>query len=199
MLRGGCYKCTRLKHEIQDLIDSGKIVDPESKKPSTYNNPLPNYRNVPPPNQHVLMIDTGLTEEQVLNSFVDLKPIMPTQPTNNFERGLIVNMMDIWSSDDERNDEKVDVWDNEREYITEHVASTAPGKEVEEEEPTAKMEMKAEPKREEDENKRPKKVVASIWELLMQSKVHRDAMVQALHERKVPIGTTPEQLASSLM
>ena len=50
----------------------------ESKKPSTQNNPLPNYRNVPPPNQHILMIDTGSTEEQVLNSFVDIKPILPT-------------------------------------------------------------------------------------------------------------------------
>ena len=62
-------------------------------------------------------------------------------------------MMDIWSSDDEENDEKVDVWDNEREYVAEHVTSTSLEKKVKEEEPTAKMEMKVEPKGEEDENK----------------------------------------------
>ena len=38
--------CICLKNEIQNLIDSGKITDPE--RPSTKNNPFPNYRNVPP-------------------------------------------------------------------------------------------------------------------------------------------------------
>ena len=27
--------CTRLRHEIQDLIDTGKITDPETRKPNT--------------------------------------------------------------------------------------------------------------------------------------------------------------------
>ena len=39
--------CIRLKHEVQDLIDSGKITDPETRKPNTRNNPLPNYHNMP--------------------------------------------------------------------------------------------------------------------------------------------------------
>ena len=55
--------CARLRHEVQNLIDSGKITDPESKKPNTRNNPLPNYHNIPPPNPRILMINTGLTEE----------------------------------------------------------------------------------------------------------------------------------------
>ena len=33
----------------------------------------------------------------------------------------------------------------------------------------------------------------------MQSKIHQDAMVQFLHERKVSTGITPQQLVSSLM
>ena len=66
--------CTHLRHEIQDLIDTGKITDPEARKPNTQNNPLPNYRNAPPPDAPVLMIGTGLTEEQVFNSFVDVNP-----------------------------------------------------------------------------------------------------------------------------
>ena len=43
-------QCTRLKHDIQDLINSRKLVDPETKKPNTQTNPLLNYQNTPPPN-----------------------------------------------------------------------------------------------------------------------------------------------------
>ena len=96
------------------------------------------------------MIDTGLTKEQVLNSFVDLKPIVPTQPTISFERGLTVNMMDIWSSDDEGSNEKVDVWDSEREWVAEYMASAAQEEKRKEEKSDAKVEVKTEPKEEED-------------------------------------------------
>ena len=62
----------RLKHEIQNLIDSGKITDPEKSSPSpnTKTNPFPNYRNVPP--LATLMINSGVSEEEVLNSFGNL-------------------------------------------------------------------------------------------------------------------------------
>ena len=64
--------CMRLKHEIQNLIDSGKIIDPEksSPNPNTKTNPFPNYRNVPPP--ATMMINSGVSEEEVLNSFESL-------------------------------------------------------------------------------------------------------------------------------
>ena len=55
--------CSRLKYEIQDLIDARKITDPETQKPNTQNNPMPNYRNTPPPDAPILMIGTGLTKE----------------------------------------------------------------------------------------------------------------------------------------
>ncbi|KDP27065.1 hypothetical protein JCGZ_22093 [Jatropha curcas] len=43
-------ECFKLRHDIQDLIDSGKITKPsERNKPSTKNNPLPQYQyNYPP-------------------------------------------------------------------------------------------------------------------------------------------------------
>ena len=63
--------CTRLRHEIQDLIDTGKITDPENRKLNTQNNPLPNYWNAPQLDAPILMIRTGLTEEQVFNSLVN--------------------------------------------------------------------------------------------------------------------------------
>ena len=41
--------CVRLRHEIQDLIDEGKIPDPEKSKLSIKTNPLPDYRSAAPP------------------------------------------------------------------------------------------------------------------------------------------------------
>ena len=63
----------RLKHQIQDLIDSGKITDLEARQPNTKTNPLPNYNYVPPPNQ-TMCIESGFTEEEVLASFEQSGP-----------------------------------------------------------------------------------------------------------------------------
>ena len=62
----------RLKHEIQNLIDFEKITDPEKSnpKPNTKTNPFPNYRNVPPP--VIMMINSGVSEKEILNSFEDI-------------------------------------------------------------------------------------------------------------------------------
>ena len=60
--------CISLKQEIQNLIDSGKITDPEN--PSTRNNLFTNYQNVPPP--ATMIINSGVSEEDVLNSFENI-------------------------------------------------------------------------------------------------------------------------------
>uniref|UniRef100_A0A2N9HWY3 Retrotransposon gag domain-containing protein n=1 Tax=Fagus sylvatica TaxID=28930 RepID=A0A2N9HWY3_FAGSY len=45
-------ECTRLKHEIQDLIDNDVIPKPRlTNQPNMYQNPLLNYQRTPPPNQ----------------------------------------------------------------------------------------------------------------------------------------------------
>ena len=71
-----------------------------------------------------------------------------------------------------------------------------------EEEPVEKDKLEDESEIEEKEDPKkepPKKMASSIWELLMQSKVHMDAMVQVLHERKLSTSTTLKQLVSFLM
>ena len=108
--------CTRLRHKIQDLIDAGKITDPEARKLNTQNNPLPNYRNAPPPDTPVLMIGTSLTEEQVFNSFVNVSPESTgaeaeSLPQTEQPLELLVYVLDIWSSDDEH-EGQVDLWKN---------------------------------------------------------------------------------------
>ena len=61
-LKHSTDNCIRLKHEIQNLIDAGRIIDP--KNPSTRNNPFPNY--------NTMMINSGVSEEEVLNSFENI-------------------------------------------------------------------------------------------------------------------------------
>ena len=92
--------CTRLRYEIQDLIDTGKITNPKARKPNTQNNPLPNYRNALPPDAPILMIGTSLTEEQVFNSFVDASPELTKAELENLPQTkqpleLSVHVLDI--------------------------------------------------------------------------------------------------------
>ena len=56
--------CMRLKYEIQNLIDSGKITDPEKSNPNpnTKTNAFLNYQNVPPPAS--MMINSGVSEKK---------------------------------------------------------------------------------------------------------------------------------------
>ena len=95
----------------------GKITNPETRKPNTQNNPLPNYRNTPPPDAPVLLIGNGLTEEQVFNSFVNTNAKLPriepeSLPQNPQTPELPVHVLDIWSSNDE-DIGSVDLWEKE--------------------------------------------------------------------------------------
>ena len=60
--------CIRLKHKIQNLKDFRKITNPENL--NTKNNPFLNYQNVPP--STTMMINSRVSEEEVLSSFEDL-------------------------------------------------------------------------------------------------------------------------------
>ena len=56
--------CVRLKNEIQDLIDSGRITDPEN--PTARNNPFPKYQSVPPP--ATMTINSAARKEEMKKS-----------------------------------------------------------------------------------------------------------------------------------
>ena len=60
--------CKRLKHEIQNLIDSGKILDPEKSNPNpnTKTNPFLSYPNVPPTT--TMTINSAAREEEMEKS-----------------------------------------------------------------------------------------------------------------------------------
>ena len=54
----------RLKHEIQNLIDSEKITDPEKSNPNQNHktNPFLNHPNIPPP--AAIVTSSGISKEE---------------------------------------------------------------------------------------------------------------------------------------
>ena len=65
----------RLKHEIQNLIDSEKITDPEKSNPNqnTKTNPLFNYLNVLP--SAAIVISSGISKEKSPNASMNEEKI----------------------------------------------------------------------------------------------------------------------------
>ena len=126
--------------------------------------------------------------------------------------------MDIWSSDDEEG-EKIDLWRDDKgkaqpaakteekfEGLKFEKSAKKKEKSVEGKETELKKEETEKQKKDEEEKKgkgsltakRDEKTLASIWELLMNSKAHREALVLALDYKKLPISISPEQIVCSL-
>ena len=127
--------------------------------------------------------------------------------------------MDIWSSDDEEG-EKIDLWKDDK-GKAQPVAKTEEksegskfegsekdkGKSVQEKEAKSRK-GEAEKQKNDEEGKKGKgpltakrdeKTLASVWELLMNSKAHREALVLALDHKKLPTSISPEQMVCSLI
>ena len=110
--------------------------------------------------------------------------------------GLSISVLDIWSSDDEEGG-KIDLWKGD-ERKAQSVAKTEEKSEGSEKEKGKSVEKEAEEAAEVEKVKRVPRTLASVWELLMNSKVHREALVMALDHKKLPIACTPEEMVNSL-
>ncbi|XP_065854728.1 uncharacterized protein [Euphorbia lathyris] len=78
--------CERLKHEIQDLIDKKKIVDPSSASSPPKRNPSPSHR--------VSVIGSGLEESFVVESFCEFKEeLLSSEDKLNVGNGLHVSVL----------------------------------------------------------------------------------------------------------
>ena len=79
----------RLKHEIQNLIDSEKITDLEN--PNTKTNPFLNYPNVPPPAAKVT--SSGISKEKSsdasMNEEKSMKPAALNYLLREIEKEVI--------------------------------------------------------------------------------------------------------------
>ena len=97
--------CYILKDRIQDLIDPGKIEDPE-KQPNIKTNPLPNYQNVPPPAAYTISL--GLLESFIENFIQDI-PKNETKKIEREERELLAILeVDFMSIINDSNDDEID-------------------------------------------------------------------------------------------
>ena len=165
---------------------------------------------MPLPNPRILMINTVLTEEQVLNSFVDSTLAISKPITKDLDQNLNqsqqpielnINVLDIWSSDDEEGG-KIDLWRDDKgkaQPVAKTEEKSKGSKSEESEKKKEKSVEKEEEKADEVEKvKRVPRTLASVWELLMNSKVHREALVMALAHKKLPIACTPEEIINSL-
>src|SRR2546425_2996337 len=111
--------CKRLRHEIQDLIDQGKIPDPEQSQPSTRKNPLPNFSP-----DGVYVIGEYKTEEEILfemeqeeiqageRMITDVKKSSGDCDGSPGYSSREVFVMGFWGSD---SDEETEIWTEEQE------------------------------------------------------------------------------------
>src|SRR5256884_3769214 len=90
--------CKRLKHEVQDLIEQGKIPDLEQGQPSTRKNPLPNFSS-----GGVYVIGEYKSEEEILKEIEQEEVWIVEGKTANVESENIeeVFALGFWGSDSE--------------------------------------------------------------------------------------------------
>lgn len=84
------------------------------------------------------------------------------------------------------------MWDDEKKE------SQPVGKVKEKKEDGELTEVKAEEAETSREKAQKEEIIASVWELLMHSRDHSEALVLALDQRKISMGYIPEQMVSSL-
>ena len=82
-----------LKHEIQNLIDSGKITDPEKSNPNQNlkTNPFLNHPNIPPP--AAIVTSSGISKEESPDASENeekiKKPVAPSCSPREIEKEVI--------------------------------------------------------------------------------------------------------------
>src|SRR3989449_2806416 len=222
--------CKRLRHEIQDLIDSGKIPDPEEVKPSTTKNPLPDFS----PNG-VYVVGNYKSEEEVIAN------IEQEEMLEEVENLTVKEIMasSIWDSDSDDDDKgeldyeaQVEIAkalskaSKDEELVVDDEQSvgnlTRSGRvfkpadlrtgeninkrsiDVEKEKESEKLGV--EKKKDvcpggtdaESVLKQLKRTRAdvTIWDLILASKSHREALLKALATYRVPTEVTTEELVA---
>ena len=66
-------------------------------------------------------------------------------------------------------------------------------------EPVFNAEFEKEEEIRKEEPKEKEEPIASVWELLINSRVHKEALVRALDQKKISMMCTPNQMVRSLM
>ena len=191
-----------LKHEIQDLIDNGTLLNPNIiPKPNIRKNHFPNYCKAPPPYQNWVQID---------EIEWDCSKLIKTTNVNI----NAVEVQGIWDEEDEVLKEAVMVWgilpkgvtELKKKVLKDNVANiTRSGKHdkpsfLEKDHPSRDIGERSKPTEPKGKKDRVlmqlKKTQAyvSVWGLLMASQKHRKALLDALNGKEVLIETTPQEV-----
>ena len=194
--------CFHLKHEIQDLIDNGTLLNPNIiPKPNIRKNHFPNYCKAPPPYQNWVQID---------EIEWDCSKLIETTNVNI----NAVEVQGIWDEEDEVLKEAVMVWgilpkgvtELKKKVLKDNVANiTRSGKHdklsfLEKDHPSRDIGERSKPTEPKGKKDRVlmqlKKTQAyvSVWGLLMASQKHRKALLDALNGKEVLIETTPQEV-----
>jgi hypothetical protein len=177
-----------LKHEIQDLIDNDVISKPKLiNQPNVHQNPLPNYQRTPPPN-HINFIEV-LQEDWVLAIDDEAWDDFEGEEEAHSTSWYVENITEI--------EEARHLTEGGRNFKPAYLEEDYPGRDP----PYAREANKAKAPKETEEDRvlaQLKKTQASIsiWGLIMASQKHRDAILEALAGKEVPMDTTPEQVLS---
>ena len=179
-------ECTRLKHEIQDLIDNDVIPKPRlTNQPNVHQNPLLNYQRTPPPNQ-INFIEV-IQEDWVLG--------IDDEAWDNLE-GKAHNTS--WYMEDiSEIEEESRLMRGGRHFKPAYQEEDYPRRDP----PPIREADKAKTPKETEKDRvlaHLKKTLASIsiWGLIMASQKHRDAILEALAGKEVPMDTIPKQILS---
>ena len=114
---------------------------------------------------------------------------------------LDVNVLDIWSTDDEERG-RIDLWKDDKGKKAQLVGKVDKKEKVAKSNEPEKEKAESEKEEKKDEKvleaKRDKKTLTSVRELLINSKAHREALVLALDHKKILVSHTSEQIVCSL-
>ncbi|KAK4733568.1 hypothetical protein R3W88_007829 [Solanum pinnatisectum] len=203
--------CINLKHKIQDLIDQ-KVVSLQTVEPNVNSNPLPNHGgitinmietdddwcvtktivSIAPDNLERVVVSLSIKEKK---EFVILTPekVVALVPRETLARPKFVIETAVTQGMTRSGrcytPEELSQWTQKKEQ------SKRPISEAEAEEFWRKMQLKDYSIVKHLE-KTPAQI--SVWALLMSLQMHRQALVKALDDSYVPVGTNSDNLAAMI-
>ncbi|KAK9274791.1 hypothetical protein L1049_022043 [Liquidambar formosana] len=183
---GGGSGSARVSGGTQPQATVGAIQQTQAASKVPRNNPLPNYRNALPPAYMNMVSDMKEMEDP--SQFI-LMISMKKAPWEDYDSGE----EDIWA---EMKKDSMHLTRSGRHYKPNYLEGDHPGRELNQE-----VREKIEQQNEEEEDRILKQLKKtqesiSIWGLLIASKKHRQALLDALARKEVPMETTPEQVLS---
>ncbi|XP_050222407.1 uncharacterized protein LOC126672500 [Mercurialis annua] len=206
--------CYKLRDALQDLINSGKIPNPDDpNRPSTRHNPLPNHQNNNNGNHQavpgIYMLSTDVTNEKTILSSIRVTPYKPLPMSVIGRDEAYEAFKRRWCSpnkDQHGKKPSFQIMKDDQNLVVNMVRGTPDsgylvpfdfwetGRFYNEE-----KELAGDTTKESEEDSvlrqlRHTKENATVWDLLVASKTQRDAMFEALASMKIDVNSTLQDM-----